>query len=179
MISSLPHHEDECQWSVSNFWCCLSGKQGIERIFELITEVWTASIGKNTKCTRKNTDYKTIDITNCKAFKQSLLHVEYTILIRYYYQAAKSRALYESRNGPAGQLAENPPSSDRLGDSHWTIPELTVQVYWQPGLPIWQWFGFGPDPDPDWRSGTVDNTSCFHELPFRLVPVTGFLNPNN
>jgi len=36
---------------------------------------------------------------------------------------------------------------------------LTVQVYWQPGPPIWQRLGLDPDPDPKWWSGTSANTS--------------------
>jgi len=35
-------------------------------------------------------------------------------LVKYNYQAGKTRALYESTNEPAGQLADNPPSSNGL-----------------------------------------------------------------
>jgi len=69
---------------------------------------------------------------------------------------------------------DNPPNSDGLGVYHGTVPEWAVQVYWQPGPPIWQRFGLDPDPDPKWRSGTVANTShtdasrCFQMLPDRL-----------
>jgi hypothetical protein len=36
------------------------------------------------------------------------------ILIRYYFQTAKIRALYKSTDEPAGRLADNSPKSDRL-----------------------------------------------------------------
>jgi len=80
------------------------------------------------------------------------------ILIRYQWQLANLRALYESIDGPAGRPAENLPNSDGLGVYHGTVPEWAVRVYWRPGPPIWQRFGLDPDPDPKWRSGTVANT---------------------
>jgi len=61
-------------------------------------------------------------------------------------------------DGPAGRPTDNPPNSDRLGVYHRTVPELTVQGYWQSGWPIWQQFRLFPDPDPKWLSGTVRNT---------------------
>ena len=81
---------------------------------ELITELLTTFIGKNTTYKRKNTDSKIIDMANCKTCKKRLLAAEYAILVRYYYQTAKARALYESTDGPA----DNPPNSDGLGDLH-------------------------------------------------------------
>jgi len=81
------------------------------------------------------------------------------ILIRYQWQLANLRALYESIDGPAGRPAENPPNSDGFGVYHGTVPKWAVQVYWRPGPPIWQRFGLDPDPDPKWRSGTVANTT--------------------
>jgi len=98
-------------------------------IFEIITELLTALEVQNTKLKRKNIHSKIIDIVTCKAFKKRLLDVEQAIVIRYYYQRAKARALYESTDGPAGQSADNRPSSDWLGDIHRTIPELTVRAY--------------------------------------------------
>ena len=81
------------------------------------------------------------------------------ILIWYYSQTPETRALYESMDGPTGRPGDNPSHSDRLGVHHQIIPELTVWVYWQPGLPIWQRLGLDPDPDPKWQSGTVANTN--------------------
>jgi len=49
MTPTLPHQENECQQSVNNFWLCILGNQGIMRIFELITELLNAFIGKNAK----------------------------------------------------------------------------------------------------------------------------------
>jgi len=88
-----------------------------------------------------------------------LLAAQYAILVRYYYQTAKARALYESTDGHAGKPADNQPNSDGLGDMHRTVPELTVWLNWEPWPPIWQWFGFDCVPDQKQRSGTVANTT--------------------
>ena len=96
---------------------------------------------------------------NVQTCKKSLLDVENVILITYYYYTAKTRALYESTNGPAAQPADNPPNSDGLWDAHWTVPELIVRVYWRPGLPIWKQVSSNPYPDPKPQSGTVANTN--------------------
>jgi len=88
-----------------------------------------------------------------------LLAAECTIFTRNYHQTAKWRALYQSSDGPAGPPADNPPNSDGLGDSHWTVPELTVQVNRQPGPPLWQLFCCDPDLDLKLRSGTISRTS--------------------
>lgn len=63
-------------------------------------------------------DFKIVDIANFKSCKTTLLAVEYTMLIRHYYQSAKTRAVYESIDGPAGQPSDNLPNSDRFGDFH-------------------------------------------------------------
>jgi len=63
-------------------------------------------------------------------------------------------------DGHAGRHADNPSNPDRMGVYHWTVPELTVRVDGQPGLPISQRFSL--DPDLKWRSGTVANT-CLHK----------------
>jgi len=39
-------------------------------MFKLITELLNAVIGKNTKYTKKNTDFKRINITNYKTCKK-------------------------------------------------------------------------------------------------------------
>jgi len=90
----------------------------IAQILELITELLTALLLKNTKQTWKNTDSKIINIAMCKTCKKSLLDVENAILIRYYYYTAKTRALVESTDGPAGQPADNLPNSEGLGNVH-------------------------------------------------------------
>jgi len=45
---SLPHPENERQWSVNRFSCCIFRNQGIARIFEFITELLPTLIGKYT-----------------------------------------------------------------------------------------------------------------------------------
>jgi len=155
----LPHSENELQRSVSNIWSCILGNQGFAGIHELITELSNAIIVKNITYNRKNTDSKMINIAECKTCKKRLLAVECQLLIIYYYPSAKTRTLYKSTNGPAGRPTDNRPNSDGFGDFHRTVPELTVQVYWQSGLPICQQFHSEPDPDLKWWSGTIANTS--------------------
>jgi len=137
-----------------NLWSCVLGRQGIARIYELISELLTTFIGKNTIYNRHNTDSKIIDITIRKSCKRELLTAEYMILVRYYYQTVKASAVYESTDG----TADNQRNSNRLRDLHRTVNELTVRVHWQHRLPIGQRFGFDPDPDPKWRSGTIADT---------------------
>jgi len=45
---SLPHPENQLQWSVNSFSCCIFWNQVIALIFAFITEFFTAIIGKNT-----------------------------------------------------------------------------------------------------------------------------------
>jgi hypothetical protein len=87
-------------------------------IYEFITELLNTFIGKNMKYYRKRLDFKIINIVNCRTFKKGLLAVDYAILIRCYYQTAKTRELYESTDGPTGQPTDNQPNSDGLGDFH-------------------------------------------------------------
>jgi len=98
----------------------------------------------------------------CKTCKKSLLDVENAILIRYYYCTAKTRALYESTDGPAGQPADYPPNSNGLRDVHRTVAKMTARVNWRPGPPIWKWVGSDPFPDPKRQSRTVANTTQGH-----------------
>jgi len=88
-------------------------------------------IGKNTKCRRRNTDSKIINIANSNRSNKWLLGVALAALVNYNYQAAKTRALYEFADRPAGQHADNPPNSDMLWNS--------IQQY------------------PNWRLGFIDN----------------------
>jgi len=97
-------------------------------IFEHTTELLTARIGKNTVYRRNITDSKIINIVHCKTCTNNVLAVEYMILIRHYYQTAKTRALYDSIDGPAGRPADDPPNPDGLVDIYHTLPELTVWV---------------------------------------------------
>ena len=66
MTYTLPHHENKQQLHINNVSSCILGNQPIARLLELITEPLTALIGINTKYKWKNTDFKIIDITNCK-----------------------------------------------------------------------------------------------------------------
>ena len=144
------------------FRCSICGNESTTWIFEHITELLTAMIGKNSIYQWKNMDSKIIDIANSKTCKHKWLSVEYTILIRHYYQSAKTNVLYESIDGHAGRPADNPPNSHRFGDVHQTVLELMLRVYWEPGPPIWQRLGWDPDPDLKWPNGTVANTT--HDL---------------
>jgi len=105
------------------------GNQGFALINELITELLTAFIAKNTTYTRKNTYSKIINVADCKTCKMTLLAVKYLILIMYNYPTAKTRTLYKFTDVPAGQPMDNRHSSDRFGDFHQTMPELTIRVY--------------------------------------------------
>ena len=109
---SLGHSETELQWCVNHFWSCILGNYGMVRILKYIPEPLTALIAKNTTCQKMNKDSKIIDIAKCRTCKNNLLAVEYTIIIGHYYQTAKTRAIYESIDGPA----DNPPNSDKLGN---------------------------------------------------------------
>jgi len=112
-ISSLPHFQNEHHPQVNNFQSCILGNEGIAQIYEIITEQWTALVLLNTQHKRKNIDSKITNVATCKVIKKVFLHVHYVILIKYNYQMAKARALYESPDGPTGQPADNPPNSDR------------------------------------------------------------------
>jgi len=127
---SLPHSENVRQRSINSFRSCTFGNQSIVPIFAHITELLTILIGNITTYERNNTDSKLIDIANCKRFRHILLVVEHGILIQYCQHTAQSRALYESIDGPAGPPADNPPNLDGLGVDHWTVPRLTVCMYW-------------------------------------------------
>ena len=160
MTHSLRYPDNEHQQSINNSLSCIFGNQSITQIFERITEPLTALIGRYRIYQRNNTDSEIIDIANCTTCKNKLLVVEYTLLIRRYYQSAKVGDLYESMDAPAGRSADNPPNSDGLGDFHQTVREMTVKVYWIPGPLIWQQFSLDPDPHPKWQSRTVPNTHC-------------------
>jgi hypothetical protein len=95
----------------------------------LITELLTASIGNNATDRRQNTYSKIINIADSKTSKQRILVVKYLILIMYNYPTAKTRTLYKSTDGPAGQPTDNLPNPDWLGELHRNLPELTVLVY--------------------------------------------------
>jgi len=107
----LPHSENKRQHSVNSFRWCIFGNQGIARIFTHITELLTAFKCRNTMYQRYNTDSKLIDIANCETCRHVLLVVENGILIRYYQQSAKTRALNESIDEPSNK----PSNSDGLG----------------------------------------------------------------
>jgi hypothetical protein len=87
-------------------------------INELITQLLTTSIANNTMYNRKNTDSKLIEIASCTACKPVSLVVENTILVRYEKYTAKTRALYESIDGPTTRPTYNPLNSDGLGVYH-------------------------------------------------------------
>jgi len=110
MTYTFPHNANEPQWSVNNFLSCVLGSHGIAQIYELISELLTAIIGKNTIYERKNAYSKIINIAICKTLKQRLLAAEYVILVSYNYHTAKASTLYVSTEGPAGQPSDNQPN---------------------------------------------------------------------
>ena len=118
---TLPHHETERQHSVNNIWSYTLDNRCFPQINELITELLTACIAKNTMYNRKNMDSKIINVAHCKTCKKRLLAVKYLILIIYNYPTAKRWTLYRSTDGPTGRPTDNPPNSDRLGDFHRTV----------------------------------------------------------
>jgi len=140
---SLPHSENERQWSVNSFSCCIFGIQGFALMFEFITELLSTLLCKNTLYLMYNTDSKLIDIASFTAFKNISIVGENMILIRYYSPTPKTRTLIESMDGPPDNL----PNSDGLGVYHRTVPKFTVEVYRQPGPWIWQWFSLELDLD--------------------------------
>jgi hypothetical protein len=99
------------------------------QIFMHIPELFTSLISKNTIYHKNNTGSKLINIANCITCKNTLLVAESTILIRYYYQTAKTSVSCESIDGPTAQSTDNPPKSDMLDYFHQTVFELTVQEY--------------------------------------------------
>jgi hypothetical protein len=62
---------------------------GYLQINELITELLTAYIAKNTMYNRKNMYSKIINVADCKRCKKRLLAVEYLILVIFNYPTAK------------------------------------------------------------------------------------------
>jgi len=135
------HPENERQQSINSFCSCIFVNQGIVWIREHITELLPALIGKNTIYQRKNTDSKLIDIASHKTSKNIQKHplgcrlrdFNNTLLSN-----CKTRALYESRDGPAWRPADNLPKSDGSGDCRSVFSELMVWVYCQPRPPTWQ-----------------------------------------
>ena len=101
MTHTLPHHETESQRSINNIWSCILDNLGFALINELITELLTAFIAKNTTYNRKNMYSNIINVTDCKTCKKRLLAVEYLILIIHKYPTSKTRTLYKSTVGPA------------------------------------------------------------------------------
>jgi len=171
MTHILHYHETECQPNINNIWSCILGNQEFTQINQLITELLTIFIAKNTTYNRKNMDSKIINVADCKTCKKRLLAVNYLILIICNNPTAKTRTLYKSTDGPAGLPTDNPPNSEWLGDIHRTVTEFTVQVYRQPGPPSCEWFGSYPDPDAKWGSGTIANTISWYDSLWNNVPV--------
>jgi len=54
-----------------------------------------------------------IDFAPCKTCKMGFLDVEYSILIKYYYQIAKASTVSVLTEWSTGQPTEDPPNSDR------------------------------------------------------------------
>jgi hypothetical protein len=83
---------------------------------ELITELLSAFIAKNTTYNRKNTNSKIINVTDCRTCKKRSWAVEYLILIIFNCPTAKSSTIYKSTDGPTGQSTDNAPNANGVGD---------------------------------------------------------------
>jgi len=105
------------------------GNQGFARINELITELLTAFIAKNTTYDRKNTYSKIINVADWTTCKKRLLAVEYLLVIIYNYSTAKTRTLYRSTDEPPVRPADNLSNSDGFGNFHRIMAALIVQVF--------------------------------------------------
>jgi hypothetical protein len=70
MTYPIPHPTDHRQLSVNNVWSSIMGSQGIAQIFELITVLLPALLGKNLTYNWNNTDFKIIDIAHCQTCKK-------------------------------------------------------------------------------------------------------------
>jgi len=136
-----------CQQSINNILSCILGNQGFAQINELTIALLTAFRANNTTYNRKNMYSKIINAIDCKTCKKRLLAVKYLVLIIFNHPTAKRRTLYTSTNGLRGRPADNPANSVGFGDSHRTVPELTVRVYLQPAVPRCQQFGSDWVPD--------------------------------
>jgi len=110
------------------------------QIFQLITETSTAFEGNYTQYIRRSTDWNIIDIANAYACTTWVVDVKYLIVIWYCCETAKPRALCESINGPVQQSTNNPIALAWLRHFPWTVLELTVNMNWQPLLPMWKQF---------------------------------------
>jgi len=70
---SFSHSNSEHQLRVNNFWSCILGKQGVVRMYELITVLLTTLVILNITHKRKNIDSKIANVATCKVFKTVLL----------------------------------------------------------------------------------------------------------
>jgi len=177
VISSMPHQENECPQHFNHFWSCVLGNQGIAWRFELIIEQLTIMLDSNAIDKRSNTNYNIIDITICKPWTRWIMHIEYEILIRYYYHEIKSSTLCESTVRPTGQPAENLPNWDRLEGYHQMVSFLTILVHWQPAPPFRHRVGSDQDWNPQQQSRTNVHTSryyseCIIWLSFACCPIS-------
>jgi len=170
MIATSPHDRSKHRRSVNNFWSCICGNHGIACIFELIMKWLTASICINTQYNTNTMVSNIIVSAKCKTAKKWLMDFEYMILVRYYCQTAKARALYESTDGPTRQSTYNPPTWDKLGDITCTVSQFSVQDCCQPRLPIWHHFSSNADRDPKWLSVTIANTTWREDI-WMCVPL--------
>ena len=115
---SLLHSENERPQWVNSICSWVFGNHGIVWIFEHIMELLPTLIGKTTSYQRNNADFKLIDIASCQTSKNMLLIVDYVFLKRYYYQTAKTRASYESIDGPCWVTCWQPAQICRV----WRLP---------------------------------------------------------
>jgi len=114
-------------------------------------------------------DSKYIEIASCKTCKNVLLVVENMILIRYYEQTAKTRALDEFIDGAAGRPGDKLPKSGGLGVYQKTVPKLAVRVGRLPRPQflnsfVWAWIWTRSDGPESFRTLLVPLRLRMHRL---------------
>jgi len=65
----MPHAECGCQHSLDDFWSGTLGTQGLAQIYDIITELLTASALLITNHNRQNIYCKITDVATCKVIK--------------------------------------------------------------------------------------------------------------
>jgi hypothetical protein len=173
----LPQHETGCQWSVHNISACILGNRRFARVNELRRESLTSCIANNMMFNRKNTDSKSINITDCKICKKRSFAVEYLIWAIYNYPTAKIRTLYKSTDGPTEWHGDIPPNADGLGDS--IEPGPNWQFCWINNLEYKFVKGLdsvGPRLRPE---ATVPHRCSHYTLPTKRISVSASLQQLN
>jgi hypothetical protein len=109
---------------VIHCWWCRSGNEGIEWIFELIIELLTSSLVKNTNHWKKNMNYNIVDLATCKTCKMWLRDVKWSILTEYYNRIAKASILYSMYRWTRCTTHWKPAQFRRIGRCRWNCTRM-------------------------------------------------------